>query len=212
MKDTAIPGHVLAAHNNPGPLRVLSSEEAALTKGLVLFSGLSPAISPLQTLLVRGTSQKEDRSQPGKAPEAPAHLAGFVEHLQSMCQAVLGVSKVSKDPCPPSRKIGRQDHRNTANYLLCLQVKSPRRGRRSEVAGRRQRRRRVDKGPRDAVLGRREGWVGFEQRLNRRLRHQREDRPTMVPEMLKSPGFLNVCPDSFENLTVVLSPPQEHIH
>lgn len=110
VKDTVIPGHLLAAHNNPGPSEVLSREEASLTKGLTLFSGLSPATSLPQTLLVRGIPQKEARSQPGKVPEAPGQLAGFVELLRSVCQAVLGASKVSKDPCPPSREIGRLGH------------------------------------------------------------------------------------------------------
>lgn len=53
------------------------------------------------------------------------------------------------------------------------------------------------------------GRLEFEQRLNRRPRLQREDGPRVVPEVLQSPSFLNVCPAP---LMIVLSPPQEHIH
>lgn len=108
-----------------------------------------------------------------------------------MCQAVLGASNISKDPCPPSRKTSKA-RVNTVNYLLCLQVQSPGRGRRSGRGGgrgRETRRRRADKGPREAVLGRmietwgrNRGWGG----------HQREDGPRMVPGMLKNLGFLNL--------------------
>lgn len=77
---------------------------------------------------------RKQTQKPGRVPRAPGHLAVLVELLLSMCQAVLGASNISKDPCPRSRETSEATV-NTVNYLLCLHVKSPWRGRRSRRGG-----------------------------------------------------------------------------
>lgn len=110
-----------------------------------------------------------------------------------MCQAVLGASNISKDPCPPSRETS-EARVNTVELSAMLAGEKSVEGEekwkgKGGGRGRETRRRRADKGPREAVLGRmietwgrNRGWGG----------HQREDGPRMVPGMLKNLGFLNL--------------------
>lgn len=87
-------------------------------------------------------------------------MAGFVELLRSMCQAVLGASKVSKDACPPTREDRQARPHEHGELSAMLAGEKSTEGEKWE--GRRQRRRRVDRvegRPREAVLGRMlEGW------------------------------------------------------
>lgn len=158
MNGTVIPGHVLAVHNNPGPLRVLSSEEASLTKGLPLFSRLFPATSLSQTLLVRGIPQKEDRASQGRR----LRLLAIWQGLSSFCGIyVPGCAgcKQSQQRSLPSQRGDKQARLQEHSELSAMLAGEKSMEGEKKWEGRRQRRRRVDRGPKKAVLGRMmEGW------------------------------------------------------
>lgn len=98
-KDAATLGPMLAAHDKAGGYFPIQRPSLPGLFSLASRLLLAPHRPFCGEACLRKQTQK-----PGRVPRAPGHLAVFVELLLSMCQAVLGASSISKDPCPPSRE------------------------------------------------------------------------------------------------------------